>query len=41
MLDKEVSEERAEIAEADLEDIKEKLAVAQVELGVLQGGLYV
>ena len=37
MLDKEVAEERAEIAEAELEEVKEKLAVATVENDVLKG----
>lgn len=42
MLDKEVAEERAEIAEAELEEVKEKLAVMDVELVVLKegGGMY-
>jgi dynactin 1 len=42
MLDKEVAEERAEIAEAELEEIKERLAVVEVEIGVLRegGGMY-
>lgn len=38
MLDKEVAEERAEIAEAELEEVKEKLAVATVENNVLKKG---
>jgi dynactin 1 len=38
MLDKEVAEERAELAETELEEIKEKLAVLEVENGVLKGG---
>lgn len=38
-LDKEVAEERAEVAEAEVEELKEKLAVAGVELGVLKDGL--
>ena len=38
MLDKEVAEERAEIAEAELEDVKEKLAIATVENNVLKEG---
>lgn len=38
MLDKEVAEERAEIAEAELEEVKEKLAVATVENDVLKEG---
>lgn len=42
MLDKEVAEERAEIAEAELEEVKERLAVLEVEIGVLRegGGMY-
>jgi dynactin 1 len=42
MLDKEVAEERAEIVEAELEEIKEKLAIVEVEIGVLRegGGVY-
>lgn len=38
MLDKEVAEERAEAAEQQLDDLREKLAVAQVELTVLREG---
>lgn len=38
MLDKEVAEERAELAETELEEIKEKLAVMEVENGVLKTG---
>ena len=38
MLDKEVAEERAELAETELEEIKEKLAVLEVENGVLKTG---
>lgn len=38
MLDKEVAEERAEIAEAELEEVKEKLAVVEVEMGVMKDG---
>ena len=38
MLDKEVAEERAEAAEAELESVMERLAVTQVELGVLKEG---
>jgi len=38
MLDKEVAEERAELAESELEDLKEKLATAEVELDVLKEG---
>jgi len=38
MLDKEVAEERAEIAEAELVEALEKLAVVEVELGVLKQG---
>lgn len=38
MLDKEVAEERAEAAEAELEELKEKLAVVEVELEVIKEG---
>ena len=38
MLDKEVAEERAELAESELEDLKEKLATTEVELDVLKEG---
>ncbi|KAI0307655.1 dynein associated protein-domain-containing protein [Multifurca ochricompacta] len=38
MLDKEVAEERAEAAEAVLEELKEKLAVMEVELEVIKEG---
>lgn len=38
MLDKEVAEERAEMAEAELEEVKEKLAVAEVEMSVVREG---
>ena len=38
MLDKEVAEERAELAETELEEVKEKLAVLEVENGVLKTG---
>ncbi|KAJ7439861.1 dynactin [Mycena latifolia] len=38
MLDKEVAEERAEAAEAELEEVMERLAVVEVELGVLKEG---
>ncbi|KAJ7194752.1 dynactin [Mycena pura] len=38
MLDKEVAEERAEGAEAELEDVTERLAIVEVELGVLKEG---
>ena len=37
MLDKEVAEERAEMAEAELEEVKENLAVATIENDVLKG----
>ena len=37
MLDKEVAEEKAEIAENELEDLKERLAIAEVELEVMKG----
>ncbi|EJD45781.1 hypothetical protein AURDEDRAFT_87692 [Auricularia subglabra TFB-10046 SS5] len=37
MLDKEVAEERAEAAEAEVESLKEQLAVHVVELNVLKG----
>lgn len=38
MLDKEMAEERAEVAETELEEVKEKLAVLQVEVDVLRNG---
>ncbi|KAF8589530.1 hypothetical protein K439DRAFT_1332697 [Ramaria rubella] len=38
MLDKEVAEERAEAAEAELETALERLAVVEVEIGVLKDG---
>ncbi|KAI9513092.1 dynein associated protein-domain-containing protein [Russula earlei] len=38
MLDKEVAEERAEAAEAELEELKEKLAVVEVELEFIKEG---
>jgi len=38
MLDREVAEERAELAETELEEVKEKLAVLEVENGVLKAG---
>lgn len=38
MLDKEMAEERAEVAETELEEVKEKLAVLQVEVEVLRNG---
>ena len=38
MLDKEVAEERAEAAESELEELKEKLAVVEVELEVIKQG---
>ena len=38
MLDKEVAEERAELAESELEELKEKLAVLEVEIQVLREG---
>ncbi|KAJ7695201.1 dynactin [Mycena rosella] len=38
MLDKEVAEERAEAAEAELEEVTERLAIVEVELGVLKDG---
>ena len=31
MLDKEMAEERAEVAEADLEEVRERLAMVEVE----------
>jgi dynactin 1 len=37
-LDKEVAEERAEAAELELEEVKERLASLEVELDVLKGG---
>jgi hypothetical protein len=40
MLDKEVAEERAELAEAELEDVKEKLAILEVEVDVLKEGAF-
>lgn len=39
MLDKELAEERAEAAEAELDELREKMAVAQVELGVLRNNV--
>jgi len=38
MLDKEVAEERAEAAESEVEELKEKLAVVEVELEVIKEG---
>lgn len=38
MLDKEMAEERAEAAEAELEELKERLAVVEVELQVVRDG---
>ena len=38
MLDKEMAEERAEVAEGELEEVKEKLAVIEVEVEVLRNG---
>ena len=38
MLDKEVAEERAEAAESELEELKEKFAVVEVELEVIKQG---
>ena len=38
MLDKEMADERAEVAETELEEVKEKLAVLQVEVEVLRNG---
>lgn len=38
MLDKEVAEERAELAESELEELKEKLAVLEVEIQVVREG---
>ncbi|KAI9445370.1 dynein associated protein-domain-containing protein [Lactarius indigo] len=38
MLDKEVAEERAEAAEGEIEELKEKLAVVEVELEVIKEG---
>lgn len=38
MLDKEMAEERAEVAEGELEEVKEKLAVLEVEAEVLRNG---
>jgi dynactin 1 len=38
MLDKEVAEERAEAAESEIEELKEKLAVVEVELEVIKQG---
>jgi dynactin 1 len=37
MLDKEMAEEKADGMESELEELREKLAVAQVEMGVLKG----
>jgi len=36
MLDKEMAEERAEVAENELEEVKEKLAVIKVEVEALR-----
>ena len=36
MLDKEVAEERAELAQAELAEVSEKLSVVEVELSVLK-----
>ena len=38
MLDKEVAEEKAELAQTELEEIKEKLAVLEVGNGLLKAG---
>lgn len=38
MLDKEMAEERAEAAQAELGEAQEKLAVLQVEMNVIKGG---
>ena len=38
MLDKEMAEERAEVAETELEEVKETLAVIEVEVEVLRNG---
>jgi len=38
MLDREVAEERAEAAESEVEELKEKLAVVEVEIEVLREG---
>jgi len=38
MLDKEVAEERADLAESELVEALEKLAVVEVELSVLKDG---
>ena len=38
ILDKEVAEETAELAQTELEEIKEKSAVLEVENGVLNAG---
>ena len=38
MLDKEVVEERAELAETELEDVKERVAILEVENDVLKEG---
>lgn len=37
MLDKEMAEEKLEGLENEVEELKEKLAVVQVEMGVLKG----
>lgn len=39
MLDKEVAEERTELAESEWEDVKEKRAILRVENNVLEEGL--
>ena len=40
MLDKEMAEERAELAEAELEEMRERLAAVEVELTVRREGAY-
>ena len=37
-MDKEMAEERAEAAEAELEEVKERLAIVEVELQVVREG---
>lgn len=39
MLDKEIAEERAEVAEGELEGLRERLAMVDVELNALKSGL--
>lgn len=38
MLDKEVAEEKAEIAQTELDEVTEKLAIVEVELDIFREG---